>query len=60
MAFIIISFICLFLIFYLISLIFETIKIHRNPRPRMKDSCKIRFKDINKTKTQQFGFVEIR
>ena len=60
MAFIIISFICLFLIFYLINLIFETIKIHRNPRPRMKDSCKIKFKDINKTKTQKFGFIEIR
>lgn len=60
MQFIIITLISLFLIIYFVSFIFETIKLHRNPRPRIKDSCKIRFKDINKVKTQKYGFIEIR
>lgn len=55
-----IALICLFLLIYLVMFIRETIKLKRNPRPKMNDTCKLRFSDVSKIKTQNFGVIESR
>ena len=52
--------ISLFLLVYFVFFTIESIKLKRNPRPKMQDNCKIRFRDVNKIKTQKFGCVESR
>lgn len=55
-----IALICLFLLIYLVMFIRETIKLTRNPRPKMQDNCEIRFKDVKKVKTQNIYCIESR
>lgn len=50
----------LFLLSYLILLIRETIKLKRNPRPKMVDTCSLRFKNVSKIKTHNYGVIESR
>lgn len=34
--------------------------LKRNPRPKMSDTCNIRFNDVHKIKTHNFGVIESR
>jgi len=48
----VILFSILFLIVYTISFTYETICLVRNPRPKLDDKTKIRFRDLEIKKTQ--------
>lgn len=50
----------LFLLSYFIFFVKETVMLKRNPRPKMSDTCNIRFKDVHKIKTHNFGVIESR